>query len=187
MRIFIQQFVSAVFLHCFEENVASGQFEYSKKLYSIFGKQFFIFTVNKFNFSYRRQILSPKKVYCIDGALARVLGFLFPKIMVGFWKILFLELKEEEWKFLLFERQWQRNRFLSRGKTIKINSVIQVCWSLADKDTREREIDGKEALIELKLNKGFILTDNEEEEVKLGGKIIMIMPTYKWLLLDKIN
>lgn len=61
-------------------------------------------------------------------------------------------------------------------------TLIQVAQSLADIKTKKREIKSLLiALGELNLNKGLILTE-EEDLVKQEGKTINILPVYKWLL-----
>jgi hypothetical protein len=60
--------------------------------------------------------------------------------------------------------------------------LIQACWTLEDKTTREREIEGlKEAMKELKLKKGTVVTWNEEEHIDEGIKAV---PAYRWLFED---
>ena len=47
----------------------------------------------------------------------------------------------------------------------------------------ERELKAlNEAMEELKINEGLVLTTSFEEEIKIGNKTIKIIPTYKWLL-----
>ena len=53
---------------------------------------------------------------------------------------------------------------------------------MTDKN-KEREINGLlEAMKELKIKKGMILTLEQEEEIKHDGKIIIVKPVWKWLL-----
>ncbi len=65
---------------------------------------------------------------------------------------------------------------------IKIDTLIQVTQTLSGDKTREREIKALVlAMDELKLKKGLILTE-DEEEIKVKNKTITVMPVYKWLL-----
>jgi len=66
--------------------------------------------------------------------------------------------------------------------------LIQVSWSLDDRKTREREIKSLlTAMNELSILKGLILTDDEEENIKIEQKTIIVKPVYKWLLENKIE
>ena len=51
---------------------------------------------------------------------------------------------------------------------------------------KEREIAGlMEALNKFKLKEGLIITFDQEEKIKSEGKIIRIIPAWKWLLEEK--
>ena len=66
-------------------------------------------------------------------------------------------------------------------------SAIQVTTSLANHDTKQREIHGLlEAMQQYHLTTGLILTNDEEceEQIKLDNYSykILIQPIWKWLL-----
>jgi hypothetical protein len=72
--------------------------------------------------------------------------------------------------------------FLVKEKS-KIKKLIQVAWSLRDSAARKREIGGLfSAMSDFGLKEGIILTHNEEESIRMEGKIISVRPAYKWLL-----
>jgi uncharacterized protein len=61
--------------------------------------------------------------------------------------------------------------------------AVQVCYSLQDEETRNREFD---ALLKmsnrLDVNNLMVITKDEEYEVGYRGKTIRIIPVWKWLL-----
>ena len=60
--------------------------------------------------------------------------------------------------------------------------AIQVC-DMLDDSNREREINGLlEVMNKFKLKEGIILTYEQEEDVKVNGKVIKFLPVWKWLL-----
>lgn len=60
--------------------------------------------------------------------------------------------------------------------------LIQVTWSMADDETREREIKGLlEAAAVTACDNLLIITNDEEGELVKDGKTIKIMPAWKWL------
>ena len=144
---------------------------------------FLFFTVNKFNFSYRKQILSPKKIYCIDNALARSLGFSFSGNQGRMLEnTVFLELKRRGFDIFYYLSKNGKELDFVVKKENKL-SLYQVCWSMENDSTKEREMEGvKTAMAELKISVGYILTDNEEDEIDFDGGKIIILPVYKWLL-----
>ena len=67
------------------------------------------------------------------------------------------------------------------GKTVK--ELIQVANDLHNLKTKEREIKALEkAMDQFGLKHGLILTQDSEEEIKIGRKIITVKPVYQWLL-----
>jgi len=57
-----------------------------------------------------------------------------------------------------------------------------VCYEL-NSSNRDREIGGLlEAMNELKLDSGLIITFDQEEKIKSGGKSISVVPAWKWFL-----
>ena len=64
------------------------------------------------------------------------------------------------------------------------NHLIQVSYSLAEAETRDREIMAQLKVGKhLKADKMSIITYNEEETLNIDGKVIEVVPLWKWLLL----
>ena len=60
--------------------------------------------------------------------------------------------------------------------------AVQVTYALTP-TSKEREINGLwEAMTELKLSKGIILTFDQEENILKDDKRIVVTPVWKWLL-----
>ncbi|HII14923.1 MAG TPA: ATP-binding protein [Nanoarchaeota archaeon] len=65
----------------------------------------------------------------------------------------------------------------------KAVSAIQVCYSLSENATKEREINALSAAMKyFALKSGIILTKDEEKEIVVEKKTIKIIPLWKWLL-----
>ena len=61
--------------------------------------------------------------------------------------------------------------------------LIQVCESLADPQTRKREITAlSEAMVELNLGSGTIVTRNENERIDARDGAITVIPIWRFLL-----
>ena len=64
-----------------------------------------------------------------------------------------------------------------------VHQLIQVSCDMQNEKTRGREISGLAAgMRHLGLDEGWIVTTNEEDELKLEGGVIHIVPAWKWLL-----
>lgn len=153
-----------------------------KEYFDHLENSFLVFLLPRFDFSLRKQIYFNKKVYFIDTALAKNVGFRFSddsgRILEN---IVFLELKRGG-KELYFHKRKKECDFLVKEKN-KIVSAIQVARSIKDEKTKNREISGLlEAVNDHKLKKGLILTEYDEGIEKINGITIEIKPVYKWLL-----
>ena len=68
-------------------------------------------------------------------------------------------------------------------ENLKITKAIQVSLELSNPKLKQREIEGLlDAMGKYKLKQGYILTLENEEIIKKGGKIIIIKPIWQFLL-----
>lgn len=65
----------------------------------------------------------------------------------------------------------------------EISAGIQVSYSITDRDTRKRETDALLALSDYQNVQHLqIVTKDEEETFEENGKIISVIPLWKWLM-----
>ena len=144
------------------------------------------FFLNRYSASVKAQLRSPKKVYLIDHALAKTLGFSFSDDYGRMLEnITFIELKRRHQTIFYHRNEKECDFIIQEGNNI--TEAIQVCQTLTHPDTKQREIDGLiEALNTYSLKEGVILTESEEAEetiTKDGKKYkVSIMPLWKWLI-----
>ena len=148
-----------------------------------FEDTYLVFLLNKFDYSIKKQLTNPKKLYFIDNALARNISYRFSEDRGRFLEnTVFLELKRRAYELYYHKGKYECD-FLLREKS-KITQAIQVTTSLMDENTKKREVTGLlEALDTHNLKEGIICTENEEFTMELDNKIIKVMPVWKWLLL----
>ncbi len=99
--------------------------------------------------------------------------------------IVFLELKRQS-KEIYFHKLTKECDFLVRDG-YKISATIQVCASLKNKETRQREINGLlEAMNAYDLQEGLIITEDEKEHIEEIYQSkhfkIEVIPCWQWLL-----
>ena len=153
-----------------------------KSYLSFLENTYLLFLVNKYDFSVKKQIQNPKKIYFIDLGLVKELGFHHSEDNGRLLEnLVFIELKRRG-KEVYYHSQKYECDFVIKEKN-RITEAIQVCWSVFNQTTREREVDGLvEALICYNLKEGLILTDDEEDEFAINNLKIAVKPTWKWLL-----
>lgn len=149
-----------------------------------FEDAYFLFTVQIFDSSLARRNTNPKKIYCIDHALVRSVS---SGILVNSGHLLenlvFSALRRNHPEIYYYKTRTDREVdfiVVQRGQP---RILIQVCGSLADTGTRKREIDAlSEAMSELGVKSGIIVTRHEEERIEFDGGTIEAVPIWLFLL-----
>lgn len=149
---------------------------------------YIIFELPKYDYSFKKQDNSAKKIYCVDNGLINKIAFAFSENKGRLYEnTVFVD---------LLSRGYGNNENLYYYKTksnkevdfvlfegLKPKSLIQVCYDLTKAETKERELNALlEASEELKCNNLFIITGDYEETEEVGKKEIKYVPLWKWLL-----
>jgi uncharacterized protein len=139
-----------------------------------------------FSYSLKVQQVNPKKIYAIDNGLRNAVSFIFSQNYGRLLEnLVFVELKRRGNEVYYYKGKRECDFLIKEGT--KISQAIQVVENL-NKENMKREIEGlAEAMEKFNLNKGFILTKDDEKEIKrkLNKKIVKIktIPIWKWLLI----
>lgn len=147
---------------------------------SYFEDSYLLFTIPKFDYSLKKQLVNPKKVYAIDNGLSNVNSASFSLDKGRMLEnIVFLHLRRK-YKEIFYFKEKNECDFLLKEKN-QIISAIQVCYELHE-DNKKREIDGLiEPITKFDLKEGLILTYNQEDDFNIAGKKILVKPVWKWL------
>jgi len=149
--------------------------------FSYLENTYLLFLLPKYNYSLKKQIQSNKKLYLIDSALSKQLGFSFSE---NKGKLLenqiFLDLKRKGYELYYFQEKGECD-FIIKEKN-KITKAFQVCYNLNDENL-EREIKGlTEAMKKFNLKEGKIITYDNEDEITKDNLKIKVIPAWKWML-----
>lgn len=149
-----------------------------------FEDAFILFSVRIHDSSIARANANPKKVYCIDHSLVTSVS---SGILVNSGKLLenliFTALRRKTPNLFYYKTKGGREvDFVARHKD-RSRSLIQVCESIVDPDTRKRETTAlSEAMKELKIKEGCIVTQREEETLETEAGTIHVKPAWRFLL-----
>lgn len=148
---------------------------------------FLFFTTSLYSHSLKQQTVAPKKVYCADPGFIRFLGFKTSEDRGRLLEnLVFLELKRRGEEEFYYRTKSGGEVDLATRKGTSVKQLIQVCWSISDSRARERELKSLVlAMEELNVADGLILTDDEQETIRVGKKTIQVKPVYQWLLTGK--
>lgn len=149
-----------------------------------FEDAYFMFTARVFDASLLRSKAAPKKIYCIDHALVTSVS---SGVLLNSGHLLenmvFVALRRLSPSVYYYKTKNGREVDFIIQTQDRARTLVQVCESLAHEKTRKREILAlNEAMTELGLNSSIIVTRNEEEQLNIDGKMINIMPIWRFLL-----
>ncbi len=146
-----------------------------------FEQAYLLFSLKKFDYSLKKQLVNPKKIYCIDNAIIGRNAFSFSENKGRLLEnVVFIELKRRALQVFYHRKSNECDFIIQDG--LRIIGAIQVCYQL-EYQNKEREINGlMEVLEEHKLGQGLILTFNQEDKIIVKDKTILIKPVWEWLL-----
>ncbi|MCC7527050.1 MAG: ATP-binding protein, partial [Candidatus Melainabacteria bacterium] len=147
------------------------------------------FAVLIFDASLSKANANPKKIYCIDHSFATSIG---SGVLVNSGHLLenlvYTALRRTTPDIAYFKTKGGREVDFIVRLPDRRRMLVQVCESIVDRQTRTREISAlNEAMSELKLKTGTLVTRSEAELVEVDAGKITIAPAWRFLLdLDSI-
>jgi len=161
-----------------------GKFPFSKD--SLFSyhrnllESMLIFEVRKFAESTYKRLRNPAKIYLADVGLARkVSSEDLGRVLEN---IVFLELRRKTEEIFYFD-EGKECDFVVKKKNKFF--PYQVCFELTEKN-EERELGGLVSCCKwLEMKEAILLTNDQEEEIKINRIKIRIFPVWKWLIADR--
>ncbi len=150
-----------------------------------FEDAYFLFTVRLFDPSLARANANPKKVYAIDHALVASVS---SGILVSSGHLLenlvFLALRRQGAEVFYYKTTAGREVDFVVAPRRGARVLVQACESLADPRTKQREVSAlAEAMRELQVPSGVIVTRNDEGTLDVEGGTIDVQPLWRFLLL----
>jgi predicted AAA+ superfamily ATPase len=144
--------------------------------------------VSRFDYSDSKREKSDKKIYWLDNGLLNA-----NTAQYGGNKGLLLENAVFRELYRRYGNIYNQNIYYSADASSECDFVVyaeggtplpvQVCWSLADPSTREREFRGLIRACEYcQVKEGWIISGDEEEELDLEGIHVVVKPAWKWMV-----
>ncbi len=154
-------------------------YEYSDYIQATFAALF----ISKFDYSELKQIKSEKKIYSVDNGMLSAISFAFSadsgKLLENMIATEMLKHNKE----IFYYKNGYETDFIMKGSRSYI--PIQVSYSLQNRDTKQREVN---ALVKtcnkFRLNRGIIVSFEEENEEVVNDIHIKTIPCYKFMLQD---
>ncbi len=149
-----------------------------------FEDAYFLFTVWIFDASLARRKTNPKKIYCIDHAFALscASGILINSGHL-FENLVFTALRRLSSDIYYYKTKSGREVDFIVILPDRTRMLVQACESMVEPQTRKRETTAlKEAMAELGMDSGIIVTRREEDEIEIEYGKIAVMPVWRFLL-----
>ena len=149
-----------------------------------FEDAYLLFAVPIFNFSPRKRQVNPQKIYTIDPGILSAYS-IKPDFDLGlaFENMVFLELRRHYKDIFYYKTNSGKEiDFVVLSETGQVQ-LFQACFDLKSEQTKIREISALiEAANELKCKNLFIITLDDESEIKQGDFTIRVLPFWKWAM-----
>jgi len=153
-------------------------------------RSYLLFIIERYSPKLKKQMIAPKKVYCIDTGLINSIAFMTSenrgRLMENVVAVDLMRRKSYShsnmeiyyWKDY---RQREVDFVLKNGR--KIEQLIQVTDASGEDEIKKREINSlMTASHELHCKNLLIITWDYEDEIKKDNRIIKCIPLWKWLL-----
>lgn len=148
-----------------------------------FEDTYFLFSVSIYDVSVNRRAINPKKVYCVDHALVTAVT---SKISANAGHLL------ENLMFVTLRRLGNSIYYYKTAGGLEVDfllinkhnqiQLIQVCESLFNEDTRNREVKALHiAMQELNINNALIITRDEYDEIHFENYLVSVIPIWQYL------
>lgn len=180
-QFLITNFASKFSFSKTKKTLGFGSVTTVKNYVNYFTDAYLFYSINKFDYSMKKQIVNEKKLYAVDNGFIRRVSM---KLTKDFGRLLENYVANELRKFgavYYFKQNGSECDFIIQRQNA-IVEAIQVCYNF-NEENESREIKGlTSAMEEFGLSKGLILTYDTEREIKSGKKKISLQPVWKWVL-----
>jgi predicted AAA+ superfamily ATPase len=145
-----------------------------------FEDSYLIFSVPQFSWSAKSSSVNPKKVYAIDTGFAKANSLSFSnddgRLLEN---AVFLALRRSTPEIFYFKQRGECD-FVVRDRN-QIVRAVQACYSV-DANNQAREVGGlREAMNFFNLDRGELVTLDQEDTLVDKGKQIDLVPAWKWM------
>lgn len=149
-----------------------------------FEDAYFLYSVRLFDASLARSQTNPKKIYCVDHSLVTSVS---SGILVNSGHLLenlvFTALRRLHPEVYYYKTKSGKEVDFIVPVRKRPRVLVQVCETLADPRVRDREISAlSEAMSELKIKTGTVVSREEEETVEADSGTIRVVPVWRYLI-----
>lgn len=156
-----------------------------REFLSYFEETYLLNYARKFSYKTKEELRSPRKCYCVDTGFITTMGTsLSPNYGRKMENVVFVNEKRKGARINYYSDGASEVDFIVKDENGELK-LIQVSKDISDAKTFDRETKalGK-ALKTVKAKKALLITESAEDEIKIDGDTIDIIPLWKYLLSD---
>jgi uncharacterized protein len=145
---------------------------------------YLFFSVSKYEYSIKKQIIQNKKIYSIDTGIYNAVSFTFSENRGRqLENIVFLELKRKDNEVYYYKNKNECDFIVVKNN--KPFTAIQITETLNNVN-RDRELNGlTEAMESYNIKSGLVLTYDQFDEISLNKNKITVLPIWYWILFNE--
>ena len=149
--------------------------------FSFFEQTYLLGLLPRFSYSYRSQLVNPRKIYIIDNGLINAVS---PSWSNDSGKklenLVYWALRQRNKQLYYFNETNSECDFVIAHNNV-VEELIQVCFNLNPENSQREEKGLLDAMNYFNLNIGTILTMNQQDEIRKDGNQIHVIPAWKYL------
>ena len=154
--------------------------------FSYFEQSYLLALLPKFSYSYRAQIVNPRKIYFIDNGMINAASASFSDdIGHKLENIIYTELRRQYKELYYYNENGHECDFVV-CKNSRVINLIQVCYLLSPENIDRETTALFDAMTFFKKSFGVIITFNQQDFIIHQGKKIEVLPAYKFLLKSQL-
>ncbi|MDR0680469.1 MAG: ATP-binding protein [Dysgonamonadaceae bacterium] len=148
--------------------------------FSFFEDTYLINFLPKFSYSFKIQLINPRKIYVIDSGIIKIASASFTKNEGHkLENLVYWELRRRGKELYYFNEKGRECDFVVMQNN-KIEQIIQVCYELTAENTEREQRGLHEAMQFFNTDNGTIITNEQSDIYVFNGKQINIIPAYQY-------
>ncbi|NLO03490.1 MAG: ATP-binding protein [Bacteroidales bacterium] len=149
--------------------------------FSYFEQTYLLGLLPKFSHSYRAQLINPRKIYIIDNGLINAVSPSHTKDAgKKLENIIYWHFRQQNKELFYYNETGSECDFVVAAKN-KVEKIVQVCYELTPENSSREEKGLLEAMNFFNIDKGTIITMDQQDKIRHKNMQIDIIPAYVYI------
>ena len=155
--------------------------------FSFFEQTYLLSLMPRFSYSYRAQLVNPRKIYVIDNGLINAVTPSFSKDYGRkLENVIYWSLRQQNKDLFYFSETGSECDFVVRRNN-EVEELVQVCYDLTNENAAREQKGLLAAMTFFKKDKDTIISLNQSNEISNSGKHICVISVPSLICVDLSN